>query len=159
MNELTTNAQTEIAIPTAALELVETSVSPNTCRAYSSIWHRFAATGLEGQVSGRTPKVGTVQSLAARGTPVIEMQQTGRWAVALDAGAPCPGRVGLVGVRWRGCCIGSSRGLCRKTPTLDLRALVTTPMELSEAVGSRGEVEGIDFIKSRRRRSSVAPGF
>ena len=79
MNELTTNAQTEIAIPEAALELVETSVSPNTCRAYSSIWHRFVATGLEGQISGRSPRVGTVQSLAARGTPVIEMQQTGRW--------------------------------------------------------------------------------
>ena len=41
----------------------------------------------------------------------------------------------------------------------DLRALVTTPIELSEAVGSRVEVEGIDFIKSRRRRSSVAPRF
>lgn len=58
MNELTTNAQTEIAIPTAALELVETSVSPNTCRAYSSIWHRFAATGLEGQVQDARPRLG-----------------------------------------------------------------------------------------------------
>ncbi|MDE0527308.1 MAG: hypothetical protein OXH85_01210 [Truepera sp.] len=102
MDELATNIQTEIAIPTAALELVETSVSPNTCRAYSSIWHRFVATGLGGQVSGRSPRVGAAQSLAARGTPVIEMQQTGRWAVALDAGAPCPGGVGLVGLRWRG---------------------------------------------------------
>ncbi len=50
---------------------------------HQAIWtiieSRAEATGLEGRVSGHSPRVGTAQSLAAQGATVIEMQQTGRW--------------------------------------------------------------------------------
>ena len=40
---------------------------------------RAEAAGVEGRVSGHSLRVGTAQSLAARGATVIEMQQAGRW--------------------------------------------------------------------------------
>ena len=40
---------------------------------------RAEAAGVEGQVSGHSPRVGSAQSLAAAGASLVEMQQAGRW--------------------------------------------------------------------------------
>ncbi len=40
---------------------------------------RVAAAGIQGRVSGHSPRVGSAQSLAAAGASLVEMQTAGRW--------------------------------------------------------------------------------
>ncbi|MCY4355266.1 MAG: tyrosine-type recombinase/integrase [Truepera sp.] len=70
---LATNTQTDpksptlLAIPAAALELVEGSVSPGTRRVYSSVWSRFDESGIEANDAGESGPVGPLSERVLAG--------------------------------------------------------------------------------------------
>lgn len=57
------------------------------------IRRRAAAAGIEGRISGHSPRVGAAQSLAAAGAGLVEMQNAGRWQSPTMPASYCRGQL------------------------------------------------------------------
>lgn len=61
------------------------------------IRHRSRAAGVEGRISGHSPRVGSAQSLLSAGATLVDLQRAGRWASPDMPGHYCQGQLAAQG--------------------------------------------------------------